>query len=56
MIIKKLLNNYKVGWIPRTFDAVGLFAIVGAVLLAFGVAPALAATGVACLLVGWAVE
>ena len=56
MIIKKLLSKFQKEWTPRLLDLVGFGFLIVAVAVAFGTAPALAATGVACLIVGWAVE
>lgn len=55
-IFMKVARLYKVEWTPRLLDVAGFACIVGAVALLLGFAPALAATGVALLICGWAVS
>jgi len=55
-MIRKLISRFRVGHIPRALDLIGFACIILAVGLTFGLAPALAVTGIACLVVGWALE
>ncbi|HUV73854.1 MAG TPA: hypothetical protein VMW79_06070 [Anaerolineae bacterium] len=54
-MLKKLLSKFQPEWTPRLLDVCGFGCIIVAVGIAFGPAPGLAATGVALLLIGWAV-
>ena len=54
-MLKKLLSKFRPEWTPRLLDVCGFGCIIAAVGIAFGLAPFLAATGVALLLIGWAV-
>jgi len=56
MLLKKILRQFRAEWTPRLLDIMGFGLIVMSIGIAFGLAPALAATGVACLTVGWAVS
>ena len=56
MLLKKLVRIYKLEWTPRLCDLAGFAFLIAAVGLSFGLAPMLAATGVALLLVGWALS
>jgi hypothetical protein len=55
MILKRLLSLLKPAWTPRVLDVCGFACIIAAVGIAFGLAPGLAATGAALLVIGWAV-
>jgi len=55
-MIRRLISRFRVGHIPRALDLIGFACIILAVGLTFGLAPALAVTGIACLVVGWALE
>lgn len=55
-MIRRLISGFRIGHIPRLLDLVGMTCIITAVGITFGLAPALAVTGIACLVVGWALE
>jgi hypothetical protein len=55
-MISRLLRSLRVGHIPRLLDLIGFACIITAVGITFGLAPALAVVGIACLVVGWALE
>jgi hypothetical protein len=55
-MIRKLISGFRVGHIPRLLDLIGFACIITAVGITFGLAPALAVVGIACLVVGWALE
>jgi len=55
MILKRLLSLFRPEWTPRVLDVCGFGCLIIATGIAFGLAPGLAATGVALLLIGWAV-
>ena len=53
MFFKKLLSTFNPTWTPRLCDLLGFGCLVLAIGIAFGVAPALAATGIALLIIGY---
>jgi len=55
-MLGRLLRRFRAGHIPRLLDLLGFACLIVAVGLAFGLAPALAVVGIACLVVGWALE
>jgi len=56
MILKRFLSLFRPEWAPRVLDVCGFACLIAATGIAFGLAPGLAATGVALLLIGWALS
>ena len=55
-ILGKLTGWFRPEYAPRVIDIAGMGFLVAAAFLALGIAPALAATGIALLVIGWASE
>jgi len=55
-LIGKLTRWFRPAYAPSFLDVAGLGCLVAAILIAFGLAPALAATGVALLIAAKVVE
>lgn len=55
-LVKKLKAQVSLDGLCKSLDVLGAGCLVLAILVAFGVAPALAATGVALIAIGYQLE
>jgi len=55
MILKKLARLYRKDWTAMLLETIGAGCLILSVGIAFGLAPALAATGLACIAIAVAV-